>query len=85
MKVEYRGHEIEVKRERCLGGWSMLYYSIMLYGYECLSNFEDSAEKVATMIKYLKQRVDAELSEEMPWGEFSKNDKGELVISDGTE
>lgn len=85
MRTVYRGHEIDVKRERCLGGYSMLYYSVVLGDYECLSNFEDSAETVAKMTGYLKRRVDAELSEDMPWGEFSKNDNGELVIDDVAE
>lgn len=29
MKVaSYKGFEIEVKRERCLGGWDMVYFSV---------------------------------------------------------
>ena len=27
MVVTYRGHEIKVVREKCLGGWDLLYYS----------------------------------------------------------
>lgn len=71
MKLVYKGHEIDVHREKCLGGYTLLYYSIFRVsdGYECLSSFEDSAEKVRDMVGYLKERVDAELAEEDPWNE----------------
>jgi len=71
MKVRYKGHEIEVKREKCNGGWSMLYYTVYREsdGYECVCDFEDSAEKVTDMIKYMKQRVDEELASDDPWSE----------------
>lgn len=65
MKVDYKGYEIEVKREKCLGGWGMLYYSIFRKsdGYECLSSFEDSGETVRDKINQLKERIDNELEE----------------------
>ena len=71
MKSIYRGHEIEVTRDRCLGGWQQMYYSIFRVsdGYECLSGFEDSAETVRDKMKQLKERVDAELKEADPWEE----------------
>lgn len=71
MKVSYKGHEIEVKREKCLGGWSLLYSTIYRKsdGYECVCTHEDSAEKVRDMIDYLKQRVDEELESADPWDE----------------
>jgi hypothetical protein len=71
MKVSYRGHEIEVHREPCLAGYSLLYYSVFReeHGFECLSGYEDSAEKVQDMVQNLRQRVDAELAEDCPWGE----------------
>lgn len=71
MKTIYRGHEIDVHRDQCLGGWGMLYFSITRIsdGYECLCSFEDSAEKVRDKIKELKERVDNELAEDDPWCE----------------
>lgn len=71
MKVIYRGHEIDVRRERCMGGWPLLYFSIFRQSdlFECLSNFEDSAETVREKIKQLKARVDEELETDDPWDE----------------
>lgn len=71
MKFVYRGFGIEAKREKCMGGWPLLYFSIFRQsdGYECLTSFEDSAETVVDKIKQLKERVDAELEEADPWGE----------------
>lgn len=75
MKVSYRGYEIEAKRERCMGGWDLLYYSIYREcdGYECYCSFEDSSETVRDKIKQLKERVDNEHKEEDPWGEKEFN------------
>lgn len=71
MKAKHRGHTIDVHRERCLGGWSQLYFSVFRDsdGYECLSSFEDSAETVRDKVKQLKERIDAELKETYPWGD----------------
>jgi hypothetical protein len=64
-RVIYRGHEIEVKREKCLAGYLLLYYSIyrLSDGYCVEESFEDSAEKVWDMISYMKERLDAEIEE----------------------
>ena len=71
MRKSYRGFEIDVRRERCLGGWPLLYYRITREhdGYEAVCSFEDSAERVLDKINQLKSRVDAELLEADPWGE----------------
>lgn len=71
MKVVHRGHEIDVTRSRCLAGYALLYYSIFRAsdGYECMSGYEDSAEKVRDKIKQLCERVDNELKEADPWME----------------
>lgn len=70
MKVVYRGHEIDVKRERCAGGWPLLYYSIVrvLDGRECTSGFSADDSPVLEYISYMKERVDAELAEADPCG-----------------
>lgn len=71
MKTVYRGHELEAKRERCLGGWDLLYYSIFRVsdGYECDSGFTSDESPVRTYIGYMKERVDAELAEDNPWSD----------------
>ena len=70
MKVVYRGHEIEVTREKCLGGWSELYTSVFRLsdGLECVCAVEDSEEKVVDQVRYMKERIDEELASENPWG-----------------
>ena len=77
MKISYRGHEIEVKREQCMGGWPLLYYSIFREreGYECLSGFTEDTSPVRTYIGYMKERVDAELADQEPWGEAAPEAK----------
>lgn len=68
MKVIYRGHEIEVKREKCLAGYGMLYTSVFdPDGVERVGDVEDSGEKVRDQIKYMKERIDAELASDKPW------------------
>jgi len=75
MKTKYRGYEIEVKREKCLAGYDLLYFTIYRIsdGYECLCSFEDSSEKVRDKIKQLKERVDNEHLEDDPWLEKEEN------------
>jgi hypothetical protein len=69
VKVEYKGYEIDVYREKCMGGWGMLYYSVFtIDGHECLSNFEGSEEAVRDKIGQLKELVDAELKSGDPFG-----------------
>lgn len=71
MKVSYKGYEIEVKRERCLGGWDMTYYTIYREsdGYECVCDFSEGEDSVRDWIKWMKERVDDELASDDPWGE----------------
>lgn len=72
MKVEYRGHEIEVTREYPIFGRDkILFYSVFRKedGYECTSGFSEGRDSIRDMVKYLKQRVNAELLDANPWGE----------------
>ena len=71
MKVVYRGHEIEAKREKCLAGYSLLYFSVFREsdGYECTSGYTTGSDTAREMVGYLKERVDAELASDDPWGE----------------
>ncbi len=58
MRVNYKDFELNVRREKCLGGWSLLYYEIYQDGAEWISGFEDSEETVRDKIKQLKLDVD---------------------------
>lgn len=71
MKVGYKGHTISVTRERCMGGWPLIYYGIYRDsdGYECAAGFTEEAVSVATYMGYMRERVDAELATDDPWCE----------------
>lgn len=59
MIVKYKGYTIDVKREKCLAGYPLLYYSVYTPdGEEIICSYEDSAEKVTDMVKHMKMRVD---------------------------
>lgn len=60
MKRIYRGFEIEAKREKSLGGWEQIYYTIISED-ETLTledSFYDSEDKVLDFINGLKNVVD---------------------------
>lgn len=65
MKVNYRGCDIEVTRERSMGGDMLLYYSIFRTkdGYEVTSGFWYGSDKIRDYIRYMKERVDEEIKE----------------------
>jgi len=71
MKATYRGHEIEVKREKCLGGETLLFMTIIRQsdGYFCLDDASDEEATVREMVGTMKERIDNELAEEDPWME----------------
>jgi hypothetical protein len=71
MRTIYRGFDIAVWRDWCLGGWEMLYYSItrLSDGRECSAGFTYDESPVRTYMRYMKERVDAELAEDDPWNE----------------
>lgn len=41
MKTSHKGHEINCYKEKCMAGYSLMYYSIFRKsdGYECASGF----------------------------------------------
>lgn len=69
MRTIYKGHEIDVRRERCLAGYHMLYTTIIRAsdGYICDEFVEDTAEKVRDQVRYMKERIDEELATSDPW------------------
>ena len=58
MKTTYKGCEIEVFRDQCLGGWEMLFYSVFDGNYEVTSGFSETNDTVREFIKDLKEMVD---------------------------
>lgn len=58
MKTTYKGCDIEVTRDKCLGGWEMLFYSVFDDGFEITSGFSESSETVREFINGLKEVVD---------------------------
>lgn len=74
MKISHKGHLIDVRREECLGGWKMLYFSVFRESdlYECTSGFSDSSETVRDYVNILKKRIDNELQNKDPWQEKSR-------------
>ena len=60
MKINYKGYDIDVFKEKCLGGWEQTYYSIFRCedGLEIVSSFTEGSDSVRDMIKYMKHRVD---------------------------
>ena len=60
MKIKYRGFELEVKKERSLGGDYPLYITAYRLedGYEYISEYEYSEEKVKDRMDSLKNNID---------------------------
>ena len=59
MKTYYRNFELEAHREKCMAGYSLLYFTICdQYDLEWNCGFQDSSEHVREIIKDLKQWVD---------------------------
>lgn len=58
MKTTYRGCEIEVTRDKCLGGWNMLFFDVFDGDYEVTSGYSESSDTVREFIKGLREVVD---------------------------
>jgi hypothetical protein len=60
VKVNYRGFEIDVHRDKCLAGYNLAYYSAFRIsdGWELTSGFYDTADTVRDIIKDMKGLVD---------------------------
>ena len=64
MKKIYRGHEIEAKREKSMGGDVLLYYSVFRNsdGLEVTSGFTYGTDRIVDFMKHLRARVDEEIA-----------------------
>lgn len=71
MKVDYKGFEINVEREKALGGWDSTYYYAMEKetGFMLVDSFSDSTDTVREWIKDLKRNVDDYLENPEQWEE----------------
>lgn len=60
MKTAYKGFELDAKREQCLAGYPLVYYSIFRIsdGWEFDSGFYDTADTVRSVINDMKATVD---------------------------
>lgn len=76
MRQIYRGHEIDVRRERCLGGWDRRYFTVVRQrdGYSCEEDGTDGGDTVREYVRDMKERIDAALADDDPWGERAEAD-----------
>ena len=59
MRIKYRGFELNVDREECLGGWDMIYYQAYTpEGEEVICDFTEEQTTVPKFMKDLKGMVD---------------------------
>jgi|SRR5271157_4238996 len=60
MIVKYRGFDIDVKREECMAGYKLTYFSVFREsdGWELTSGYSDSGDTVRDWIKWMRERVD---------------------------
>ncbi|GIN67094.1 hypothetical protein FKN04_13050 [Bacillus glycinifermentans] len=60
MKVNYRGFKIETKREKSLGGWDNIYFTVMRKedGWFLEDSFSESEDKIEDFVNGLKVLVD---------------------------
>lgn len=58
--LHYRGFTIDVWRDECLGGWSMIYYSIVRDkdGWELDCGFYDSEDPLMEFAEDCKHSID---------------------------
>jgi len=57
MKKTYKGFDITVERDTCLGGWSQVYYTVYKDNWEIICDFT-SGETVREVMTGMKERVD---------------------------
>jgi len=60
MKVYYKGYEVEVKREECMAGYKLVYFSVYRVedGLCVVDSFDETKDTVRDYIKWMKGRVD---------------------------
>lgn len=60
MRVDYRGFEIEANREKSMGGWSNIYYTVMRKedGWFLEDSFYGGEDRIGSFVEDLKVLVD---------------------------
>lgn len=63
MIVKYKGFEIDVRREKCMAGYDLIYRYVYRIsdGWEFWADFSDDAETVREHIKIMKFQIDCYL------------------------
>jgi hypothetical protein len=79
MKCNYKGFELSVTREKCLGGWNQVY----IWAYhnkigEVISDHCDDSDTVASHMKYLKKTIDDMLENPNDW-ELDEDQVREII------
>ncbi len=84
MKTIYKGHKIDCHREKALGGWDNLYYSIFRLSdmYEVTSGFTTGSDKVKDYIKYMKEFVDEYMDNPAILGSLSGDEMDEEELEE---
>lgn len=61
MKVNYKGFEIDVTREKCMAGYDLVYRNVFRIsdGYQLIGDFSDDADTIRTHIQSMKHQIDA--------------------------
>lgn len=69
MKVEYRGHLIQIIKTNSASGEEVFVCGISLIsdGYECAAWIEDASASIHDFIDEIKGYIDAELLKPEPW------------------
>jgi len=59
MKVKYKGYEIEVRREPCLGGWPVTYFDVFRIsdGLIVIGDFTEGEDTMNDITDMMKDRV----------------------------
>jgi hypothetical protein len=66
MKVKYKGFEIDVKREKCMAGYDLVYRYVYRIedGWEFWADYSDDADTIQTHIKSMKFQIDNYLKDQ---------------------
>lgn len=75
MKVNYKGYEITVKKNKYFNNMNTFYSICDKNGFQVITNFDISSDTIRNYIKKLKQYVDEIIKENK-----SKKDRHDIII-----
>lgn len=69
MKTNYRGFEIDVHKDKCMGGWEQLYFTVMRLedGWFMIDGFSEGNDTVKEFIQDMKNQVDNYYNNPLDW------------------